>query len=164
MIIFPIGLGALFLIVLWQTIGYLRVRQGSPLRKTILFRIGFLFLLIGFLSYAWREALQKETEFLTLLPPYPEARFEILRTPLFSDARYWTYVADATPDEVYNWYRTRSKHAGWVVAEEGTKGGRVFVVMVPVRTSIFVVLEEHQGRTRITYTTEGELMRGVVKE
>jgi hypothetical protein len=159
MIIFPITIVFLFLLILWQSVLYLRIPQGHPLRKMILARFFLLLLVLGLSSYAWRSALYKEVDFLKMLPPYPEAHFSVLSTPLFSDSPYWTYSTSATPDQVFNWYRSRSKHAGWTIEDQGIPNARVFVIVIQPRKSIFVVLQEKNGKTTITYTTEGEMMR-----
>jgi len=163
MMIFPVILVVIFVLIVWQSVGYLRTPQGFPLRKVILVRFFLLLLVLGLSSYAWRSALYKEVEFLKLLPPYPEAELSVLQTPMFSEAPYWTYTTPATPDQIFNWYRSRSKHAGWAIEDQGIPNARVFVIMVPPRKSIFVVLQEGGRGTSITYTTEGEMMRERIK-
>ncbi len=162
--LFPTILALLFLIVLWQSITYIRTPQGHPLRKNILVRLTLLFLVIGIATYAWRSAIDKEREFLELLLPYPGAVMDMSQTPVFSDDPYWTYAVNATPDQIFNWYRSRAKHAGWLIGDEVNPDARVFVVVVPVRISIFVVLKPEGGRTTITYTTEGMMMRESAKK
>jgi hypothetical protein len=163
MIIFPITILLLFVLIVWQSVVYLRTPQGVPLRKFILVRFFLLLLVLGLSSYAWRSALYKEVEFLKLLPPYPEAELSVLQTPLFSDVPYWTYTTPATPDQIFNWYRSRSKHADWAIEDQGIPNARVFVIMIQPRKSIFVVLQEGRRETSITYTTEGEMMRERIK-
>jgi hypothetical protein len=162
MTLFPIILIVLFLIVFWQLVSYIHIPQGHPARKNILVRLVLLLLVVGITSYAWSSAIRKETAFMNLLLPYPESTIDLFQTPIFSDSPYWTYVAQATPDQVFNWYRSRAKHAGWVVAEEGDPNARVFVIVVPVRISIFVIVKQEDNKTVITYTTEGEMMRQTV--
>jgi hypothetical protein len=138
---------------------YLRAPQDHPIRKLILARFFFLVLVLGLSSYAWRAALFKEVEFLRMLPPYPEARLSVLKTSLFSGSSYWTYSTSATPDQVFNWYRSRAKHANWAIEDQGIPNARVFVIVIQPRKSIFVILQEEKDRTFVTYTTEGEIMR-----
>ncbi len=162
--LFPITLVFLLFLFLWQLVSYIWITQGHPLRKPILLRLVLLLLVVGVTSYAWRSAMYKEISFRDLLLPYPESTLDVFQTPMFSDSPYWTYVSAATPDQIFNWYRSRAKHAGWVVADEGMVDARVFVVVVPVRNSIFVVLQQEGEKTIITYTTEGEMMRQTISE
>lgn len=160
MIIFFVITVLLLLLIAGQLVLYFRVPQGVGLRKTILLRVVFLIIILGLCVYVWRATLFKEVQFQRMLLPYPEAKLNLLKTPVFSDSPYWTYTTSATPDQIFNWYRSRSKHAGWTIAEEGRgSGARVFVIKLDKVTSFFVVLQEEKNGTTIIYTTEGQLMR-----
>jgi hypothetical protein len=164
MIVFSLSLGVLSLLFVWQLVVCLRAPQGVGVRKMILVRLMFLVVIMGLVTYAWRSALLHEVRFLSMLPPYPNAHLDILHTPIFSGDPYWTYIAPATGDQIFNWYRSRAKHAGWTMADEGAKDARVFAMRLDKKTSLFVVLAESNGETVITYTTEGEVMRQTISQ
>lgn len=159
MSIFSLIIIFLFVLIFWQAIIYLRIPQGHPMRKTVLLRLLLLVLVVGLSSYAWRSALYKEVEFLKMLPPYPGAELNLIKSPMFSQSPYWIYETSASPDQVFNWYRSRSKHAGWTIEDQGIPNARVFVIVIQPRKSIFVILQEKDMGTAITYTTVGEIMR-----
>lgn len=164
MIIFLVSTVSISLLMVWQLVVYLRTPQGGGLRHPVLVRIVLLAAVLGLCVYGWRSALMKEVAFLQVLTPYPQSTLNVLETPIFSAAPYWTYSAHATGNEIFNWYRSRSKHAGWTVVEEETPTGRVFLVKISKTVTFFVVLVENKGKTKIVYTTEGSIMRDSVEK
>jgi hypothetical protein len=159
MIIFLVCIVILFCAVLWQALAYLRIPQGLPQKRKPLVYILLLFVVIGITTYAYCTVLNKEMQFLTLLPPYPGATLNISATPVFTDDPYWVYDTPATATQIFNWYRSRAKHAGWSVIEEASLNEqKVFAIRLSKDTRFFITMREKESNTQVSYTTEGSIV------
>ncbi len=149
----------LFVLIFWQAVVYVRTPQGHSTRKRILLYILLLFCVLGLTTYAYNNILQKEIKFFELVSPYPGSSLDIARTPFSIDTPYWTFSAPADSVHIFNWYRSRAKHAGWRVFGygEGNDGRSTFVIELSTRTQIFVLLVPQKEGTRVSYTTEGSI-------
>jgi hypothetical protein len=148
------------LLTLYQTILYVRAPRVHPSRGQMFIKILALIVIAGVISYAYRLALLKEVELKEMFPVYPEATMNIVKTPIFSHDAYWSYSTVASPDQIFNWYRSRTKGLGLQIVEEHVKEGKLFVVVLKEgkpRLQLFIALNISGKKTEIVYTTEGTM-------
>ena len=157
MMMFPLALIVIGCLFFWQSIEYIRVPRGHQTRKMVLIRLVGLLAIVSLIAFAWRATLIKSVTLLPLLPAYPGSALDLFHTPIFTQTQYWTYRTKDSPDQIFNWYRSRAKHAGWMIEDQGGSGRQVFVVTTSSKAVIFVILMRENDTTTVVYTTEGSM-------